>query len=332
VKAGVWVGVGEIRCQDWPDPDLDDDLLIVEVAYCGFCGSDANIISGVMAAGKPPRVLGHEVAGTIVAVGKAVQGFATGTRVACDLFGYCGRCAWCRAGQPNHCSDTWSSAKGFAEYVAYRPDQLYPIGDDVPFEHGAFLEPLANCVHALDIAALRVGENVLVAGAGAIGLLALQVAKLGGAGRVAVSEPDAAKRALARRLGADLVIDPASEDLLGISASVGMRGGFDIVIEASGSPAAAAQAPALLASRGRLVIVSTFGSDTEISLSPALLLEREITVVGSLSTSYSFPRALELLSRVQVDGLITASEPLSDIARVYRDHLAGNYIRALVKP
>jgi 2-desacetyl-2-hydroxyethyl bacteriochlorophyllide A dehydrogenase len=272
VKAGVWVGIGEIRCQDWPDPVVDDDLVIVEVAYCGFCGSDANIIGGAMTAGLPPRVLGHEVAGTIVAVGKDVQGFSTGARVACDLFGYCGRCAWCRAGQLNHCSDKWSSAKGFAEYVAYRPDQLYPIGADIPFEHGAFVEPLANCVHAIDRASLRFGENVLVIGAGAIGLLALQVAKIAGAGIVAVSEPDPAKRALALRLGADLALDPASDGNREVCASIGSRGGFDVVIEASGSPTAAAEGPYLLASRGRVVIVSTFDRDTVIAFSPALLL------------------------------------------------------------
>jgi L-iditol 2-dehydrogenase len=331
VKAGVWEAVGEIRCRDWPEPELGADVVLVRVGACGFCGSDPHIIDGNLPVGRPPQVLGHEVAGEVVAVGSEVSGVEVGWRVACNPIAYCGACPWCRAGQPDHCKRKYFSAKGFAELAVYRPEQIFRLPDDVTLSRGAFLEPVAVVLHAIDVSALEIGEHVLVIGAGALGLLLVQVAKLTGAASVTVSEPREHQRELALELGADRAVDPLTDDLRETARSTGDRGGFDVVFEAAGAPPALEAAPTLASTGGRVVVVGVFDRSSEIRVRPFLLYQREISIRGTNSYDRTFARALPILERLTLDPLVTA-EPLSDIGGVYARHKAGAYVKAQVLP
>jgi L-iditol 2-dehydrogenase len=331
VRAGVWEGVGEIRCREWADPELTPELVLIRVGACGFCGSDPHIIDGNLRVGRPPQVLGHEVAGEVVAVGSAVAGVEVGWRVACNPYAYCGACPWCRAGQPDHCRHKCFSAKGFAELAVYRPEQLFRLPDDVTMTRGAFLEPVAVALHALDVSGLAPGEHVLVMGAGAVGLLLCQLAGLAGAASVSVSEPRVHNRTLALELGAHRALDPSSDDLEAIAKETGDRGGFDVIFEAAGAPRALEAAPALTSTRARVVVVGVFDRSAQISVSPFLLYAREVSIRGTNSYDRTFPRALPLLGRLALDPMVT-SEPLSDIAAVYERHKAGAYVKAQVSP
>ena len=332
MRAGVWQGIGTIRCADVPEPACGDDQVLVRVGFCGFCGTDPHIIEGKFPVGDPPQVIGHEVAGEIVAVGSGVRGLEPGDRVGCNLFAYCGACAWCRAGQPNHCRRKTISAQGFAELAVYRPEQLFVLPDHISLQQAAFLEPLATCVHAIDTSRLRSGENVLVIGAGPLGLIIAQLAQAAGAATVVVSEPRAANRALAVALGATAAFDPSANDLTEVARGISDRRGFDVVFEVAGTTAALVQAPALACARGRIVIVGVHDPEATVPISPYLLFAKELSIFGVVGENRTFPRALALLDRLALDPLVTAIEPLEAIERVYAGHKAGDYVKVLVRP
>ena len=331
VKAGVWEAPGEIHYREWADPELTPELVLIRVCACGFCGSDPHIIEGNLRVGRPPQVLGHEVAGEVVAIGSAVAGVDVGWRVGCNPYAYCGACPWCLAGQPDHCRRKYFSAKGFAELAVYKPEQLFRLPDGVTMSQGAFLEPVAVALHALDVSEAQPGDHVLVMGAGALGLLLCQLAKRGGAATVSVSEPRARNRALAIELGADRAFDPLQDDLEAIARATGARGGFDVIFEAAGAPQALELAPTLASTRGRVIVVGVFERSTEIRIRPFRLYEREISIRGTNSYDRTFPRALALLDRLALDPLLT-TEPLSQIAAIYERHKAGAYVKAQVSP
>jgi L-iditol 2-dehydrogenase len=332
MKAGIWEGIGSIACGEWETPAPRPGEVLVQVAFCGFCGSDPHIIEGNLPVGRPPQVLGHEVAGTVAALGDRVRGLEVGDRVASNLYAYCGACAWCRAGQPNHCARKYYSAKGFAEYAVYRPEQLFRLPDDVSLQVGAFLEPVATVLHAVEVGEVRAGEHVLVIGGGPLGQICAQLARAAGAATVMVSEPREAIRALAVELGADRGIDPMEEDLEAIARSVGERHGFDVVFEVAGAPAAAAQAPELVSTGGRVVIVGVFPREATIPVRPFLLYEREVSIRGAVAATRTFQRSVDLLPRLALEPLITAVEPLEGITDVYAAHKAGAYVKVLLSP
>lgn len=332
VKAGVWYDIGAIECRDWERPQARPGEVVVDVAACGFCGSDPHIIEGNLPVGRPPQVLGHEVSGVIAEIGAGVRGWEVGERVGCNLYGYCGACAWCQAGQPNHCRRKYFSAMGFAEHATYRPEQLFRLPQEISLHVGALLEPVATCLHAVDIGEVSSGEHVLVIGAGPMGQIVAQIARAAGAATVVVSEPRARNRELAVALGADRAVDPGAEDLSEIAVATGARGGFDVVFEVAGVAAAAEQAPHLVSTRGRVVLVGVFDRAATIAVSPFKLYEEEITIRGAVAADRSFQRAVDFMPRLALEPLISAVEPLEAIADVYRGHKAGEYVKVLLEP
>ncbi len=332
MKAGVWTGPGRLEYQDWPDPVLLDDGVIVRVAYCGICGSDTHIVEQNLPIGPPPQVIGHEVSGVIQDVGRKVRDLEPGMPVACNFYGPCGACAYCRLGQPNHCVRMFYGAKGLAQFAAYRADLVYPLPDGVDLRGGALLEPTATCLYAVEQSELRPGERVLVIGAGPMGLLTAQLARRVGAARVVVTEPDATKRELALAVGADDALDPRTTDLSEYARTTGEREGFDVIYDAAGAREATAAAVALLAKRGRLMIIAVHGRDSTVEISPFLLYQRELVLRSAYATADTFARALPLLRSLRLDDIVTAVEPLADISNVYQRHRAGEYTKVLISP
>jgi 2-desacetyl-2-hydroxyethyl bacteriochlorophyllide A dehydrogenase len=330
--AGIWSGPGEISFGRWPKPVPKPDEVLVKIAYCGFCGSDGHIVDGTVAAGRPPQVIGHEVSGTIVEVGDAVRDLAPGDRVACNLYGYCGTCAWCRSGQPNFCKRPRFGSAGFSEYAVYRASMVFKLPAEITLETGAFLEPVATAVHAVDIGEIKSGEHVLVIGAGPLGLICAQLSALVGAATVTVSDPRESSRALALTLGATRVVDPVVEDLPSLASTASARGGYDVIFEVAAAAGAATQAPALAATGGRVVFVGVFPEDVTIPVSPFLLYQREVSLRAANAAPGTFERALDLLGRLHLDPLVSAVEPLERIAQVYADHKRGVHMKVLVSP
>ena len=328
--AGVWRGDAALTAEDdWPEPVVVDGTVLVDVAYCGFCGSDAHIVSGRLSAGPPPRVLGHEVSGTVAVLGAGVDGLRVGDRVAANLFAECGACDACQLGTPQFCTRRFVGNAGFARRALYRPGQLFVLPDDVSLRHGALLEPVATVLHAVEQSRLRPGESLLVLGGGPLGLLAAQIGRTMGAGTVAISEPVAARRERAVPF-TDAVLDPAPAGLRAAMYAVPGVRRPDVVVDFAGSVAALTEAIDCLAPGGRLVVAGVAAPEATLPVRPSDLFTRELSLIGSYTTSHTARRALQLLGRLDLDAVITAELPLERVGDTMALHRSGGELKVLV--
>ena len=337
MKAAVMRGIGNINMEDYPDPETGPDQIKVKIAYCGLCGTDPENLEGRFGlippeAYKQPRILGHEASGTIAEVGKSIKGYKVGQRVAMNFRSSCGACYYCQNKMEHFCRRGAGASGSFAEYAVYPESAVYLLADDISLEIGSLLEPVSVAVHAIDQANVYPGSSVAICGGGPIGLLCLEVALKAGAARTLVSEPVAEKRALAKKLGADITVDPFNEDLEAIGKKLTDGRGFDTVIDASGSVAAAKQAVNLADNGGTILWAAVYGKDVEIGVSPFLMYARELTITSTFVSPYSFPRALNLLPKLELKPLITDIVPLKDIKKAFELHKNGKSIKILIQP
>jgi (R,R)-butanediol dehydrogenase/meso-butanediol dehydrogenase/diacetyl reductase len=340
MKAAIQVDIGVLKVTEVPEPQPGPDQVKVKIAYCGICGTDVEILEGRFSPGQPasggkfePMINGHEASGTITALGSQVRrGYRVGQRVAMNFRCPCGACYYCRNGMEHFCLDADFATGAFAEYAVYKESAIFPLPDDITLEHGALLEPVSVALHTVDRANIRPGSSVAISGAGPIGLLVLELARISGAARVLVSEPVARKRQLARKLGADAVVDPLQEDLEEVSRNLTGGRGFDVVIEASGNLGAARQAISLAGKCGTVVWAAVYPKDAEVAVSPFHMFASELTIRSVFLSPYSFHRSLELLPRLDLKPIITDIMPLQDIEKAFELHKRGNSIKILIKP
>ena len=296
---------------DVPRPDPGPGEVLVQVAACGICGSDVHGYDGSSGRRIPPIVMGHEAAGTIAALGLGVDGYAIGERVTFDSTVYCGACEFCARGDVNLCdrrevlgvsTPEFRRAGAFAEFVTVPARILYRLPDDLPFAHAAVLEAVSVALHAVRLAELKGGETALVIGAGMIGVLLLQAARVAGCSRVLVADVDATRLRLAQQLGADATF-VSTEDL---------ADGVDVVFEAVGRDETVAAAIRAVRKGGTVVLVGNIAR--EVTLPLQAVVTRQIRLQGSCASAGEYPQAIALLAsgRIKVDPLITAVAPLSE--------------------
>jgi L-iditol 2-dehydrogenase len=328
-------GEGGVALADRPAPTAGPGEVLVEVIATGVCGTDLHILDGSYAS-RPPVIMGHEVTGVVGAVGAGVDPSWLGVRVACETFhSTCGSCPWCRDGRPNLCRRRASIGSGadggFAPLVAVPAANLHVLPDAVSRYAGALCEPLACvCQSLLLRGRIDPGDDVLVMGPGAIGLLAAQVARAAGARvLVAGTERDAVRLAAAARLGLATCghADRAAMEALG--------GGFGphVVVECSGAGAAMATALEVVRPGGRHVQIGQTADAVHVPLALASFKELEISG-GFASTPRSWRAAMALLDRgeVQLDPLISEVAPLADWARVFDDTALARGIKYVLAP
>jgi (R,R)-butanediol dehydrogenase / meso-butanediol dehydrogenase / diacetyl reductase len=333
MKAGVYSQVGVITAQDVPEPRTGPDEIKVKIAYCGICGTDPESVAGHFPPIQPPRIMGHEASGTIVEIGSACkQGYQVGQRVAMNFWSPCGVCYYCRNKVEHFCLHRNSATGSFAEYAVYKENAVYLLPDNVSLEIGALLEPVTIAVHTMDLANIAPGKSVCVIGAGPIGLLSMELALKAGAAKLMVSEPVAEKRALAKKLGADVAVDPLNESLENAAKKLTDGRGFDTVIEASGKLGPARQAINLADKCGTIVWAAVYPADAEISVNPFYMYSNELTIRSVRVAPYSFPRAVNLLAKLDLQPLITDIVFLQDIDKGFALHKNGKSIKILVKP
>ena len=219
MRAAVFEGNGVLNILKVEKPQIKKpDDLIIQIEMCSICGTDVHIMSvppGYIA--QPGTILGHELVGKVVEVGDGVQSIKVGDRVVTNPNDYCGICDYCQKNLPNLCENIIpmgiGANGGFAEYVCASEKVAHKISDELPSEIAAFAEPLACLVNGKNKIPVSPGDSVLVMGAGAIGLLFVQMMKACGAYPVIVSEPAPLRREFARKCGADYLVDPLTQDL-----------------------------------------------------------------------------------------------------------------------
>jgi len=347
MKAVVLKEVGVLEVQDVPEPECKPDEIKVKVAYAGICGSDPIIIAGNARPGNREgtigfpqktipgqdgiRIMGHEASGTIVKIGKDIRGdFKLGQRVTMNFHSPCGACHYCVRGMEQFCERHGSVSGAMAEYAIYRENTVFPLPDEVPLDIGAFCEPVSIAVHTVDVAHVKIGDSVIITGGGTIGLLILQLAIKSGASKVLFSEPIAEKRKLAKQLGADVVVDPLNEDLLEISNKITGGRGFNICFEVSGRATVARQLILLAERGGSVVWVATYPLNLDVGVPMDHVHARALTIHNILPSQYSFPRALQILPKLDLKPLITVY-PLVEAIRAFEAHKIGKDVKIMLK-
>lgn len=281
VKADAGPG---LRLEEVPQPAIGINDVLIRVHKTGICGTDLHIESWDPWAAKtikPPQIIGHEFVGTIVEIGSNVTAFHPGDLVSGEGHVTCGRCRHCMAGQRHLCANTLGLGVNrdgaFAEYVALPMTNIWHHWPGIDEEVAAIFDPFGNAVHtALTFEVL--GEDVLISGAGPIGLMAIPVVQHAGARYIVVSEPNAFRRDLAERMGATLVVDPRERDLADAQRELGMVEGFDVCLEMSGNAGALRAAIDNMAHGGR---IAQLGIPTgEITLDVNKIVFNQLTLRG----------------------------------------------------
>jgi L-iditol 2-dehydrogenase len=272
-------------------------------------------------------VLGHEFSGVVVEVGSDVTGLSLGDRVAADPNVVDGTCFFCRRGETNLCSGLSplgiTRNGGFAEFAAVPASNAYRLPDSVSVEDGSLVEPLACCVRGIDQARIGLGDLVAVLGAGPIGCLLIQLARIQGAGTILAVEPEPARRAHAVAAGADLTCGP--DEAVAVLSEL-RDPAADVVIEASGRTQTAEWAIGLVRRGGTVVLFGVYPEQERLQVSPFRVNEDELRIVGSLNNPHTHQRAIDLLAsrRVLLDGVITHRLGLEDLpAAMDRDSFPG---------
>jgi L-iditol 2-dehydrogenase len=331
MKAARLHGPGDLRVadEDEPPPPGPGESL-VEVSSVGICGSDLHWFTegGIGDAQlRAPLVPGHEFAGT------AITGPYAGRRVAVDPAIPCEQCEQCRRGYRNLCPTVRFAGHGeldgaLRERMVWPDGQLFPIPDEVSDDAGALLEPLGVAIHALDLAHVRLGADVLVVGGGPIGILIARLAGLSGAGRVFVSEPLAHRREAAA-VHADAVWEPA--DLAdALADSTGGRGA-DTVLEIAGTdPAIDAAVDA--ARPGARIVLGGIPSDDRSSFVASTARRKGLTFAMARRMNETYPRAIALArtKKVDLDALVTARYGLEDAAAAFGSAAARTGLKTVI--
>ena len=210
MRAAVYTALETIEFQERPIPKAGPGEVVIKIKYCGICGTDVEIyFEGIL---PPGIVLGHENVGTVAEVGEGVEGWEVGDRVIAGPPGPCGQCYYCLHGKPAICENGFEQTNGLrrdggmAEYMLVKDPKymLTRIPDHVPFEDAVLMDCIAVAYHGIMESAFRMGDNVVVSGAGPIGLCLIQLLKIGGAGHITVLQPSPIKREMALKFGADV--------------------------------------------------------------------------------------------------------------------------------
>lgn len=329
MKAAILTAPNELAVHQVADPVAGTGDLVLRIRAATICGTDIRIFRGRKTAGvRYPSIIGHEFSGEVVEAGQA-SGFTTGQRVGVCPAIPCGQCAHCLRGHENLCPDLqaigYQIDGAFAEYIrvparAVAMGNAHVLPQTISHEEAALIEPLSCVLNGQNKVGLRQGDTVVILGSGPIGTLHVKLARLRGAGRVIVSEPNAARRLAALQAGADAVIDPNVGDLRAAVFAETRGIGADVVICAIGIPALAAQAIGLACLGGRISFFAGFNKGDLGSLDINAIHYNELRVVGAFGLSRrNYVDAMHMIAdrRIEVASMVTHRFGLAQVADAF---------------
>ncbi len=323
MKSAVFYKKHDLRIEDIPKPLPQKGEVLIKVMACGICGTDVHIFNGDEGAAATPSqtVLGHEFSGIIEAVGDDVSNFAPGERVCVDPNKLCGDCSYCKKGIGHFCENMIGIGTtvngGFSQYCTVPQSQVYKIADSTTYEMAAMTEPVACCVHGIDMCDIKCGETVAVIGGGMIGMIMLQLAKISGAGKLIMIEPVKEKRETAGKLGADICIDPINEDTCSVLKANGIEQ-ISAVIECVGKTSTMEQAIQIAGKKSVVMMFGLTSPSDVIKIKPFEIFKKEIVLKASFINPYTQKRALELIDnrKIDVSSVVYGVEPLQKLPEI----------------
>jgi L-iditol 2-dehydrogenase len=330
--AAVYHGPNDLRLEEVPVPEIGTGELLVKVLSASICGTDLRILHGNhrMYPAGTVRVPGHEVVGTIAEVGEGLTGYQVGQKVFCAPNTGCGHCQQCITGNNNLCANYdaigVTSDGGFAEYVripanSVQQGNVIPVGENVDPAVAALMEPFACVVRGQNALHIQAGEVVLIIGAGPIGVMHTKLAKARGAGRVIVSEPIPDRAAQAGHMGADVVVNPTTEDVGAVLRQESGGRGADVIIVAAPVHAAQEATLQLAAIGGRINFFGGLPKDRpHITIDSNLIHYKELILTGTTACSTADCwQAAQIVNSGLVDlsDIVSQRFPLRDAAAAF---------------
>lgn len=333
-------GYDRMELKEISIPEATGDKVLIKVAYTGICGSDIHTFKGEYKNPTTPVVLGHEFSGQVVAVGENVTSVSVGDRVTSETtFSVCGECEYCEEKQYNLCpkrKGLGTQQNGsMADYVLAREESVHTLPDHLSYEGASLTEPLACCVHAMyQKSQLVLQDKIIIIGPGPIGLLLLQIAKEIGSFVIMTGiTKDKHRLDLAKKMGADIIIDTQQNDLSTIVNEATEGYGVDKIYDASGSIQAVNASLPLMKKGGTFVQVGLFKQKMN-ALDIESTIQREIKYVGSRSQNpFDWPIAIHLLAKgaINIDEMVTKIYPLSEWRKAFINVMDGNEIKVLLE-
>ncbi|MDO5550111.1 MAG: NAD(P)-dependent alcohol dehydrogenase [Lachnospiraceae bacterium] len=338
----ILIHPGRMEILEAAFPVPKDDEVLLKVEYVGICGSDVHGFEcGPFIPPKDPNQkigLGHECAGTVVAVGEKVKKIKIGDRVNIEPGVPCGTCRYCRAGKYNICPDvdfmaTQPNYRGaLTNYLVHPENMTYRLPDNMDLMEGALVEPAAVGMHAAAEAQVRPGDKVVILGAGCIGLMTLQACRAMGASEILVVDVLEKRLQMAKKLGAAAVINGMTEDTETRVKELLGEWGADIVFETAGSPKTASQAVNLVMRGGRIMIVGTISGDTPINF---LKINREVKIQTVFRYANNYPMTIDAISsgRIDVKSMVTDVYDYEEVQRAFEESLSrkAEIIKGVIK-
>jgi 2-desacetyl-2-hydroxyethyl bacteriochlorophyllide A dehydrogenase len=321
MKAAILYGPHDLRLVGMPEPAVDDRGVLIRVKAMGICGSDVHAYHGKLATVVYPRLIGHEAVGEAVAVGKNVQKIKPGDHVVMDPVVSCGRCPACRSGRGNVCKEVKcmgvAAEGGCAEYIVLPESNVHVIPADLPWPEAALIEPYTIGAQVTSRGEVAAGETLLVMGAGTIGLVILQAAKRRRA-RVIVTDLSEGRLELARRLDADVTVNPRRQDLAVAVSQFTDGYGVNVAVDAVGLPELFAQAVEYTAPAGRVVILGFNPAPSQVPELP--ITRKELDIRGSRMHCGKFPEVIGWFAarEVKTTPLISHQFPLDHIHDAFK--------------
>lgn len=340
MKASFFLGKGSFEVRDVEMPHAGRGEVVVKNMVCGVCGTDVHIYHGEPGSAdvNPPVVLGHEYSGEVVEVGEGVSALQVGDHVTVDPNIYCGECDYCRNGKKQLCPSMQAIGVtrngGFEEYSVVPVAQAFRLDPKVPFQAGAMAEPVACCIRGIDRAEIKPGNTVCIVGGGAIGLIMLQLAKLSGASKLVLSEPNEKRRQVALSLGATAAVDPAQPGAQEAVAQALGQDGADVVIECVGNNPAVESAFQFARKGATIVLFSVPKVDATFPLPLFDVYKKELTIRGSFVNPDTHARAVNLINSGKLDftSIITHSFSLEQLPEAIAMQMSSESIKVVVCP
>jgi len=327
MKTLLYTAPWHMQVSEAPPPEPAADDVLVSVKAVGICGSDVHGYTGSTGRRTPPMIMGHEFSGTVAALGSNVQGVEEEDEVIVSpLFPYDG------IGQRAVLGVNTQGA--YADLVRVHKSMLYPKPEGMTWHQAAMCEPLSIAMHALSRTPLELMDTVVVVGAGTIGLLAMLCARLGGAGTIVVTDMSAHRLEVARRMGADVIIDVEEEDPVAEVMAMTDQSGADVAIEAGGLSKSVQQAQAMVKVGGHVTWIGN--SDRMIEVDMQEVVTREITIAGTYGFADEFERVIQSVGSglLDVNPLIEQVSPLAEGPAVIRGLAKGelDLIKVILEP
>lgn len=326
MKAAILYKPRDLRVESIKKPNILDNEVLIKVKNSGICGSDLAIYKGTWKVCKEPIILGHEFSGIVENIGKGVKYINIGDRVAVDPNILCGKCYFCRMSEKNYyCINRrviggarWLNG-GFSEFVRAPEKVVYKLPDKIGFEEATLIEPIACGVRGIDRVNIQRGDCVVILGAGPMGLIMLQLAKLSGASKVIITDVVGTRLKRATRLGADVTVDSKEKDVNEEIIILTEGIGADVVIEAVGSSKTVEETISLARRGGRVNIFGVSPPEDIAEIKPYELYEKEITITTTFCNPFTFQRTIRLLeeNRIHTKELISHAFSLDRIEQAF---------------